>query len=912
MGFPLIVQLKNHHKNSDLKKLLFLTLLFLPTHLFSQTLREFYLQEMSEQQIPVFVDHPNEGAIIFYTAIIGLTVESSTGGVTSIQSEASKVTVFLKPERQILTLKAPGFIEKKLPVENLSAKQARFYRLNEKEENYSASTGSYKVQTQPDGAIMKIEGFPTFKQLTPFDLKDFEAKKYKINLIKPDYYPLDTLIEIRSGLKQSGLFKLRSMYGTLSFRASVPVKVKLNDQTLDVGQELNNQRLRDGVYTVSLNDFRFDPYQETVVLEPGATKILELPLVKRVGNFLIKTIPDGAQIKIEGKPDFLKFSPFELVDFEAKKYKINLNKLDYFPLDTLIEVQRGVNLTGQFSLRSMFGTLSIKSPFPVKVRINNSIEEVRSEPRVLPLKVGEYTLSVNDPRFFTYTETITILSGQTTIKEIPLKSVFGNLVLKSAIPVKVKINDQTEEIGSEPRTFSLRLGDYTLSVNDSRVDPWQEKISLGSGETKNIDLPLIKRVGYLQILHPDGFDFTAGSEIKSKKPGTQLIEFFEGSYKAEVKRPGFQTVTFSFTLKKGDVVNWEPTFTATTIPVKIETEPSGATVLLTRGSDQEVLGFTPLEEQIAVGEVEFLVKKEGLKDFSFKVKLEEGKSFSKKINLANPEETTKIKLESEPSGATVLLTRGPDHEVLGFTPLEEQLAVGEVEFLLKKEGVKDYQFKAKLEEGKPFYKKINLANPEADNLPADGDGNVYKTVIIGKQEWTVENLKTTKYNDGTAITKVADNSKWSNTTNGAYCAYENDEGKVSTYGYLYNWQAVNTGKLAPKSGGWRVPTDADWDRLTNAVGGEGNAGRKLKAKTGWNSSENGSNDYSFSALPGGRRSSSNGAFSSLGYNGFWWSSAAYGSSAWSRGMISNSTSVYRSYDYQKDGFSVRLVRDIKQ
>lgn len=449
---------------------------------------------MSEQQIPVFVDHPNEAAFVFYTAINGFTVESNTTGVVSTQSDGSKFTAFLKPERQILTLKAPGFIEKKLAIENLSAKQTKFYRVNGKEESYSSEKGSYQINTVPDGVMLKIDGIPSFRELTPFDLKEFEAKKYKLNLTKPDYYPLDTLIEIRRGIKQSGVFKLRSMYGTLSIKAQVAVKANLNDQTVDVGPELNNQRLRDGVYS----------------------------------------------------------------------------------------------------------------------------------------------LSVNDPRFFPYTENITVLSGQTAIKEIPLKSVFGTLILKSAMKVKIKINDRTEDIGSEPKTFSLKVGDYTLSVNDPKVDSWTEKVAIVSGETKTLDLPLIKRVGYLQILHPDGFNLTVGIETKSKKPGTQLIEFFEGSYKAEVKRPGFQPVFFPFTIKKGEVINWEPAFQDVTVLVKLQSEPDGATVQYIRNGETKLLGFTPLEEQMAVGDVEFIFKKEGIKDFSFRVTLEEGKALAQKINLLKP------------------------------------------------------------------------------------------------------------------------------------------------------------------------------------------------------------------------------------------------------------------------------------
>lgn len=84
-------------------------------------------------------------------------------------------------------------------------------------------------------------------------------------------------------------------------------------------------------------------------------------------------------------------------------------------------------------------------------------------------------------------------------------------------------------------------------------------------------------------------------------------------------------------------------------------------------------------------------------------------------------------------------------------------------------------------------------------LPVDGDGNVYDTEVIGTQVWLKENLKTTKYNNGTSIYLVADDVKWSEFQTGAYCWYNNPD-YINTYGALYCWQAVKPDMLCPK--GW--------------------------------------------------------------------------------------------------------------
>ena len=167
---------------------------------------------------------------------------------------------------------------------------------------------------------------------------------------------------------------------------------------------------------------------------------------------------------------------------------------------------------------------------------------------------------------------------------------------------------------------------------------------------------------------------------------------------------------------------------------------------------------------------------------------------------------------------------------------------------------------------------IHFCKKSDDNVIKDGDGNVYTSVKIDTQVWIVENLKTTKYNDGIAIPLVTDNSDWGNLTTSAYCWYTNDAAaNKSTYGSIYNWYAVNTGKLCPT--GWHVPTDEEWTILINYLGGGSVAGNKLKeaGTIHWISPNAGTNESGFTALPGGRRTSA-GIYVSLTDYGYWWSS----------------------------------------
>lgn len=155
----------------------------------------------------------------------------------------------------------------------------------------------------------------------------------------------------------------------------------------------------------------------------------------------------------------------------------------------------------------------------------------------------------------------------------------------------------------------------------------------------------------------------------------------------------------------------------------------------------------------------------------------------------------------------------------------------------------------------------------------DADGNEYSTVKIGTQTWMRENLKTTKYNDGSTITNHGnDQNAWMTTTLGAYAWYENNVANKSTYGGLYNGYAVSTDRLCPS--GWHVPSRDEWLILINFLGGVDYAGGKLKENgtAHWLSPNSGATDeYGFKALPGGRRDNT-GWFDLLGSQGWWWSS----------------------------------------
>ncbi len=195
----------------------------------------------------------------------------------------------------------------------------------------------------------------------------------------------------------------------------------------------------------------------------------------------------------------------------------------------------------------------------------------------------------------------------------------------------------------------------------------------------------------------------------------------------------------------------------------------------------------------------------------------------------------------------------------------------------------------------------------------DIDGNEYKTVVLGNQEWMTENLKVKHYRNGDAIPKIPDGPDWKEQTTGAYVAYNNDESKVTAYGYLYNWHAVNDSRnIAPE--GWHVATDEEWNEL-EAFLGKSFAGVKLKESgtSHWRFDDKdirqGEKESGFMALPGGARQYKS-EYKDITRIAYFWSSTEHnGGNAWLRYLDVLSNKVGKHYEEKINGSSVRLIKD---
>jgi uncharacterized protein (TIGR02145 family) len=196
----------------------------------------------------------------------------------------------------------------------------------------------------------------------------------------------------------------------------------------------------------------------------------------------------------------------------------------------------------------------------------------------------------------------------------------------------------------------------------------------------------------------------------------------------------------------------------------------------------------------------------------------------------------------------------------------------------------------------------------------DQEGNVYKTIVIGTQEWMAENLNTSIYRNGDPIPTNLDSATWQATTSGAWAYYDNDASYACPYGKLYNWYAcADARQLCPV--GWHVPSDPEWTVLRNYLGDE--AGGKMKttgtieAGTGlWHSpNTTATNSSGFSGAPGGGRGYT-GNYFAIGNGGDWWSSSELSPNL-AMFLLLYGPDVFPNFysNYKQAGFSVRCLRD---
>jgi uncharacterized protein (TIGR02145 family) len=192
---------------------------------------------------------------------------------------------------------------------------------------------------------------------------------------------------------------------------------------------------------------------------------------------------------------------------------------------------------------------------------------------------------------------------------------------------------------------------------------------------------------------------------------------------------------------------------------------------------------------------------------------------------------------------------------------------------------------------------------------SDIEGKVYSTVQIGDQCWMSQNLRVSRYNDGTVIPEITLSNPvaWSTNDTGAWSFYDDEEDNNTPYGKLYNYYVVENAKnVCPV--GWKVPTDQEWGVLSTFLGA--NAARKMKSTSGWRDSGNGTNESGFNVFPAGRKGVTGTAYTEILMAARFWTSTENNiNNGWIYRLTYDSNELQRDYNQKGNGFSIRCMLD---
>lgn len=520
-----------------------------------------------------------------------------------------------------------------------------------------------------------------------------------------------------------------------------------------------------------------------------------------------------------------------------------------------------------------------------------------------PVQVGTYALQIEAEGFQPIEESITI-NAENTFFEYAMQRRDPVILTVTSKPAQATVLLDGVEIGQTDATGNFQVfrfpDTHELEVTLNGYLSQSQQIQITEGGANRYDFELVRNIGTLKldVLPNDA------QVLLDKQPITvgKDIELTPGIYNLEIIKQGYDRVREKIEIELGNYIDKVYTLEKNTGTINIIVYPSDAEVLINRQSVQanENVEFAP-------GLYRVEVMREGFAPITEDVTLERGVNMQRRYELVAY--TGRLQYSVTPSSAETVLLDESGKEVGKWTGLKiiNDLKVGSYKLKVKAEGYKSNEKAIKI--SRDILTPITVVLVEGSDVFVDIDGNEYKTIKIGDQIWMAENLRTTRYRDGTLIQNVQNDTQWERLKGGAWSHYDNNTEYDEVYGKLYNWYAINNyHNLCPT--GWHVPTDTDWNILVDSLGGDQIAGSKLKqiGTSRWLKLDiNATNEIDFTALPGGSRAG-NGSFLGIGYSAYWWTASSNNNSnSWYRRIVKNSRGLGRLDGTLSSGMSVRCV-----
>lgn len=389
-------------------------LLLLSIQLHAQ-LKEFEIKEAkTPPNPPVFVNYPDDAAIIIQSSVDNISFDSNTGGIVDVKSETGKYIIVIKTERQFITLKRRDFFEARIQVPKLSPREVRYYTAEARkteEENIPVN-----ILSTPADAVKYIDG--TLAGTTA--VHQLSPGVHTLRIVKEGYRTVEQQITVS---KELTLFQITmQQIEQLSVRiTSVPPGASVFINNVNRGVTPKGLFLFPGEYEVKVQLSGYADASRTVTVAESGDNNFSFELGKNSGTLALTVVPPDAEVYINKE----RVQNYSRLDLPPGLHKIEVSQQGYTPAVELLEIKEGVTVERSITLNPVTGTLLVSaSPPESEIKLTRNGKVVLTWKDLVPQRnvlIGEYTLSVSAAGYKSEERKLTIAEGQTAEVEINLE-----------------------------------------------------------------------------------------------------------------------------------------------------------------------------------------------------------------------------------------------------------------------------------------------------------------------------------------------------------------------------------------------------------------------------------------------------------------------------------------------------------
>ncbi len=506
-------------------RLILIIILFSFTILLSAQLKEFEIREIpAPAGIALVMDHPDCAQLVIHSQIVGLRFDSNMAGIREQRHlpREDKYLIFITPVRQIVTVKASGFIENQLgSTFELNAKERKYYVINEQKQVSGSGKGSFTLDSVPGGALIQIEGIPGFREHTPYRFRDYLAMNYEITLSLDGYDDIHYRMQILPDQEDSKTLNLHANFAELVITSTPNARLTLNGsdkgntpQSFEGGQN----GLKAGEYTITLKRDRYNDIEETVNLKIGDKIIKRYQLEPLFTEVIINSNPQNSSVYLDEK--LLGRTPLELMGedkaLNSGEYTLRIvpSNSAFTAIEQRITLKSGDLFSQTFNHSDLSRWLSlVTKEKPIEAYINGERNRDLESGQEILLTDERTALRVifagkDKDKYPPYIKELRLLEGEHHQEEVTFNAFKARLDLRSDfhdVKLQIREKESSKRVfkGVSDESIELFPGSYTVSAKKRHFYNLNTEIEVNNEPTQL-------------------FEFNP--QFKSNKPKTALVE----------------------------------------------------------------------------------------------------------------------------------------------------------------------------------------------------------------------------------------------------------------------------------------------------------------------------------------------------------------------------------------------------